>query len=203
MAIYTQQRKQKILSSHHKPEENRVDEIREDPLESGTDDNAPSDRRALARQHPAAATGAPAALHLFSGPAFTFPAASPVPHQPDDAIVSIDDERLLAPHFSGWIPGEIAAGRGPLLARLVDGVPVSICFCARRSDVAAEAGLETAPSFRGRGYAARVTAAWAAEVRAGGRIPLYSTAWDNQASRSVARKLGLTAYACMWSLHGP
>ncbi|MEZ4720114.1 MAG: GNAT family N-acetyltransferase, partial [Caldilineaceae bacterium] len=113
------------------------------------------------------------------------------------------DERLLAQHFSGWIPGEIAAGRSPLLARLVDGVPVSICFCARRSDVAAEAGLETAPSFRGRGYAARVTAAWAAEVRAGGRIPLYSTAWDNQASRSVARKLGLTAYACMWSLHGP
>ncbi|MCB1918396.1 MAG: DUF721 domain-containing protein [Candidatus Competibacteraceae bacterium] len=51
MAIYTQQMKQKILSSHHKPEEDRVDEIREDPLESGTDDNAPSDRRALARQH--------------------------------------------------------------------------------------------------------------------------------------------------------
>ena len=156
--------------------------------------------RALARQHAAAATGAPAALHLFSGPAFTFPAASPVPHQPDDAIVSIDDERLLAQHFSGWIPGEIAAGRGPLLARLVDGVPVSICFCARRSDVAAEAGLETAPSFRGRGYAAHVTAAWAAAVRAGGRIPLYSTAWDNQASQAVARKLALIAYAGTWSL---
>jgi len=53
------------------------------------------------------------------------------------------------------------------------------CFCARRSDAAAEAGLETAEAFRGRGFGPRVTAAWAWAIRATGRIPLYSTAWTN------------------------
>ena len=32
-----------------------------------------------------------------------------------------------------------------------DGDAVSVCFCARRSSAAAEAGLETAAAFRGRG----------------------------------------------------
>jgi predicted GNAT family acetyltransferase len=112
----------------------------------------------------------------------------------------VEDERLLAHRFRGWRLGELAEGRAPMLAVFEDGAAVSICFCARRSDVAAEAGLETALPFRGRGYAAHVTAAWALSVRATGLIPLYSTAWDNHASRAVARKLGLYAYAANWSL---
>jgi hypothetical protein len=87
-----------------------------------------------------------------------------------------------------------------MFAVFADDEPVSICFCARRSDVAAEAGLETAAPFRGRGYALHVTVAWALAVRATGRIPLYSTAWDNHASRTVARKLNLHPYASNWSL---
>lgn len=67
-------------------------------------------------------------------------------------------------------------------------------------DVAADAGLETAEAYRGRGFGAHVTAAWAAEIRASGRMPLYSTFWDNHASLAVARKLGLLAYASSWSL---
>lgn len=135
-------------------------------------------------------------LNLFAGPAFSFPDHIPQPNN----VQIIEDERLLTRHFRGWRPGELAEGRSPMLAVFVDGEPVSICFCARRSDVAAEAGLETASPFRGRGYAAHVTAAWALSVRATGRIPLYSTAWDNHASRAVARKLGLHAYAANWSL---
>ena len=43
-------------------------------------------------------------------------------------------------------------------------------------------------------HAAAVVAAWAAAVRASGRLPLYSTSWDNVASQGVARKLGLVLY---------
>jgi predicted GNAT family acetyltransferase len=66
--------------------------------------------------------------------------------------------------------------------------------------MAAEAGVETDAAFRGLGFAARVTAAWALAIRASGRIPLYSTSWSNTASLAVARKLGLTQYATDWSL---
>ena len=112
----------------------------------------------------------------------------------------VEDERLLQRNFRGWVAGEIAAGRAPVMAICEDGYPVSICFCARRADGAAEAGLETAAAWRGRGFGPRVTAAWACAVRASGRIPLYSTAWSNHASLTVARKLGLIAYASSWSL---
>lgn len=134
--------------------------------------------------------------HQSSGPAFTFPDA--LARATDVAVV--EDERLLEHNFLGWIPGEIAAGRSPVLAIVEGEYPVSVCFCARRSDAAAEAGLETAEAFRGRGFGPRVTAAWALAIRATGRVPLYSTAWTNDASLSVARKLGLVAFASIWNL---
>jgi hypothetical protein len=132
------------------------------------------------------------------GPAFEFPEAVGTP----EGVVAIHDEALLQPHFPGWVAGEIEAGASPVMAIVVDGRAVSACFCARRSPAAAEAGLDTAPAFRGRGYAARVTLAWAAAVRASGRTPLYSTAWTNASSLAVARKLGLTTYATDWSIDG-
>ncbi|HJU66701.1 MAG TPA: GNAT family N-acetyltransferase [Gemmatimonadaceae bacterium] len=130
------------------------------------------------------------------GPAFEFPGAIAGPAN----VVLVDDERLLEHNFRGWVPGEIAAGRWPVTAVLDDGYPVSICFSARSSDSAAEAGVETAQRFRGRGFGCRVTAAWALAVRASGRIPLYSTSWTNSPSLAVARKLGLIAYASSWTL---
>lgn len=132
----------------------------------------------------------------YGGPAFTFPATLPRAGE----VVVVEDEGRLERHFRGWIPGEIAAGRAPVLAVVAEGAPVSICFCARLSEVAAEAGLETAAPFRGRGLGPRVTAAWAEAIRASGRLPLYSTSWTNVASLAVARTLGLTAYASSWSL---
>jgi GNAT superfamily N-acetyltransferase len=140
-----------------------------------------------------------AKLVCFHGPAFTFPETDvALPRGPVAAVVS--DESVLHRHFRGWAPGEIAAGRAPVLALLEDGHAVSICFCARRSDAAAEAGLETAPAYRRRGFAKRVTAAWARAVRESGRAPLYSTSWNNVESLAVARRLGLTLYACDWSV---
>jgi hypothetical protein len=130
------------------------------------------------------------------GPAFEFPHAVATPSD----FLLVDDERALNVNFRGWVPGEIAAGCAPVMGIVVDGHPVSICFCARRSDVAAEAGVDTASAYRGRGYAARVTAAWALAMRASGRVPLYSTSWTNTASLAVARKLALVTYASTWSI---
>jgi hypothetical protein len=136
-----------------------------------------------------------APLRTFFGPAFSFP---DLPH-PDPDVVAVEDELLLAQHFTGWVPGEIAAGRAPVRA-IVQGAPISVCFCARLGASAAEAGVETAPAFRRHGFAARVTGAWAYAVRESGRIPLYSTSWSNEASLAIANKLGLTPYASDWSL---
>ena len=134
---------------------------------------------------------------VWSGPAFSFPDA--LPDLGDVAF--IDDLRPLERHLRGWVAEEIP-GCAPIVAVLEDGDVVSVCFSARRSEVAAEAGLETAEAFRGRGLAPRVTAAWALAVRASGRTPLYSTSWDNDPSLAVARKLRLQAYASNWSIHG-
>jgi hypothetical protein len=135
--------------------------------------------------------------HLgFSGPAFIFPDVL----QTTSDVFVVDDERSLERNFRGWKIGEIAAGRAPVLAIAEEGYPASICFCARRSDVAAAAGVETVASSRGRGFAPRVVAAWALAVRSTGRVPLYSSAWTNVASLAVARKLRLVPYATFWSV---
>jgi hypothetical protein len=137
-----------------------------------------------------------------SGPAFAFPEQL---EQPAGDAFDVADEAELSHHFSGWIPGEIGAGRGPVLAVRDDDVdggehPVSICFCARRSAAAAEAGVETAALFRGRGYAARAAIAWARRIRAEGLTPLYSTDWSNDASLAVARRLNLVPFAGDFSI---
>ena len=129
------------------------------------------------------------------GPVFTFPATLPVA----SGIVAITDLSQLERHFRGWRSDELP-GCSPILGIVEDGHAVSVCFCARRSDVAAEAGLETAVNFRGRGLAAQVAAAWAGAIRDSGRLPLYSTSWSNGASLAVARKLELSACGTDWNL---
>jgi GNAT acetyltransferase len=133
---------------------------------------------------------------VHSGPAFRFPETITLPSD----VVVVEDESLLERHFQGWVAGEIAAGRAPVMAILESGNLVSVCFCARHSNVAAEAGVETTARFRGRGFGPSVTAAWALAVRASGQIPLYSTEWSNEASLAVARELKLEVYATDWSI---
>jgi hypothetical protein len=133
---------------------------------------------------------------LRSGPAFGFPDEIA---RPTDVTV-VDRLELLERNFRGWIAAEIP-WCSPIVAVMDSGYPVSVCFCATKNSApAVEAGVETAATFRRRGFAARVTAAWACAIRSSGGVPLYSTDWSNAASLAVARKLGLVQYASDWSL---
>ena len=132
---------------------------------------------------------------IDSGPAFTFPENI----APPTGLVSLGDITPLLRYFRGWTETEIPE-RLPIIGIMEDGDAVSVCFCARRSEAAAEAGVETAEQFRGRGLGSRVAAAWAAAIRATGRLPIYSTSWSNKASLAVARKLALVPCASDWSL---
>ena len=152
--------------------------------------------------------------NIYFGPAFSFPDAlnhespwtpisrplrhsggsrNPVASLPEVVEISPSNAHLLSPEVA-WLADELNV-RAPVMAMVVDGASASVCFSARSSRDASEAGVETLPEHRGRRYAGAVTAAWAAAVRRQGRIPLYSTSWTNHASRRVAARLGLTQYA--------
>ena len=83
---------------------------------------------------------------------------------------------------------------------VADGVAVTACSSVRLTPQAAEAGLYTHADYRGRGYAADTVRCWAEAVRASGRIPLYSTSWENLASQAIARKLGAIQYGVDFSI---
>lgn len=132
---------------------------------------------------------------LESGPAFAFPDELPATGE----VELIERAEQLGAGFADL--GDELDARAPVVGVMKGDRAVSLCFCARRSDDAAEAGLQTLESHRGRGYASRVTSAWALALRTTGRTPLYSTAWTNVASRAVAGKLGLVAYASDWNIY--
>lgn len=146
----------------------------------------------------------------WAGPAYHFPETlyrdESALHERTVATLRVSsvepgEESVLARHFAEEIPS--LASRQPFFAALEEGCAVAICQSARpmggassglQPCVATEAGVATVASHRGRGLAARVVAAWAAEVVRVGGCPLYSTSWENLASRAVARKLGLVCY---------
>ena len=132
---------------------------------------------------------------MWSGPAWRFPDEIPAS---EHIVINVtpENEDLVRP----VLLDDDLPWRLPCLALVVDGRLASLCFSSRNTPIAAEAGVDTLEEFRGRGYAQAVVAAWARAVRAEGRIPLYSTSWDNLASRSVARKLGLVLYGADFSI---
>lgn len=164
----------------------RLEEIA-DRLAPGDDHRVPpatlaAVREALALQSPVAAE--------MAGPAYRFPAAIA---RPSDVVRLTDANRGLVRDTFPWLHDELADWQ-PCFAVVRDGAAVSVCFSARIDPTAAEADVETHPTFRGRGLAAAVTAAWGLAVREAGRIPLYSTGWENLASKGVARRLGLVVF---------
>jgi len=131
------------------------------------------------------------ASELWRGPAFTFP--DELPAAADNvAMLTQADTHRLHPDLAEWAID--FPDCQPAFAAFEDGVAVAICACARSGRGGAEAGVETAPGFRGKGYAPAATLAWARAIRDSGRVPFYSTSWENAASRAVARKLGLVLF---------
>ncbi len=126
-----------------------------------------------------------------AGPAFAFPAQMPAPSE-SVIWVTESNAEVLRPHLSAWLPDVKLSA--PLFALVVNGQAAAVCASVRITPQAHEAGVETAAAYRGRGYAAAVTCAWAQAVRAAGAEPLYSTSWENKASQAVARKLGLVQF---------
>ncbi|HEX5436683.1 MAG TPA: GNAT family N-acetyltransferase [Gemmatimonadaceae bacterium] len=122
-----------------------------------------------------------------AGPAFCCPLE--LPAGPETTRVTETNAHILQAHLPEWI--SVVPCWQPMFALTVDGQAVSLCCSVRLTARAHEAGVETAPDYRGRGYVGYVVAAWARAVRAQHRVPLYSTSWTNEASRAVARKLGL------------
>ncbi len=114
------------------------------------------------------------------------------PSPPEVIEISPSTSHLLRGEFA-WLADELTV-RGPVMAVVVDGAAVSVCFSARSTTAASEAGVETLPEHRGRRYAGAVTAAWAARIRRQGRTPLYSTSWTNHPSRRIAVRLSLIQY---------
>lgn len=127
---------------------------------------------------------------VWAGPAYHFPERPAAPK--GTVAVTSENEFLLNPFLEAWRP-DVAAGV-PCAASLHRGQAVSICCSVRVTGKAHEAGVETHPEYRGRGHGVRAVAAWAAMVAARRRIPLYSTSWENEASRRLAEKLGLRQF---------
>jgi hypothetical protein len=127
---------------------------------------------------------------VWQGPAWYFPDAIVPPN--DIATVAVSDLDLLSATFGGTVESWVDSH--PCMAVVEQETLAAVCFSARTSAAASEAGVETLAAFRGRGFASAATVAWANAIRELGRIPLYSTSWDNLASQGVARRLGLQLY---------
>lgn len=133
----------------------------------------------------------------WRGPAYVLP--DDLPRDDRAREVTADDSQEWAEAFP-WLAerfGELA----PVVVAFEAGQPASVCHSPRGSTgAAAEAGVETLARFRGRGLGTAAVACWARAVQRSGRLALYSTSWENAASRGVARRLGAHLYGEDWHL---
>jgi hypothetical protein len=146
------------------------------------------------------------ALRRKAGPSFVFPddvrhgAQVPIERSDTSDTAPLRDANPGNWHPVEWV--ELLDGRlGPWTMIVDGGRAVSICHTPKPVTArGAECGVWTDPAFRGRGYAAAVTAAWAAIVRPTGRHLFYSTDEGNASSRRVAGRLGLRLVGWLWRL---
>lgn len=126
----------------------------------------------------------------WTGPVYRF---TEFPKASGPAIVVTENNRDALQGGFEEFANELQTSQ-PFVALLENGRPVCVCRSVRITPEAHEAGVETLAEFRGNGFAKVVTLAWAHLVHAVGAVPLFSTSWDNTASRALARKLGLELF---------
>ena len=95
--------------------------------------------------------------------------------------------------WSTWGGPEELAAAGVAHGAFVAGRLVSIAVPFYLGTRHADLGVVTDPGFRGRGLSTRCAAAVAADVRARGLVPTWTTSPDNAASLAVAARLGFVA----------
>lgn len=125
---------------------------------------------------------------IWHGPAYRFTNKEST-SDPNVVVIDSMNMELLENHLGDWL--DDVRHRRPFVALLDGGSAVAVCASARMTAEAHEAGVETVPAYRGRGYAARVVSAWAKAVSLDNAEPMYSTSWDNLASQAVANTLKL------------
>jgi hypothetical protein len=123
------------------------------------------------------------------GLSYIFPDRPPL----DLSTTAVRLDASHAPLISRFDPGIILAGR-PVYGSIADGELASVCMSSREDNRSGEAWVYTRPAYRGRGYAAAATLAWAQALQAQGKVPFYSHKLSNVASAAVARRLGLIQY---------
>ncbi len=126
----------------------------------------------------------------YSGPTFEFP--EDLGAESDCVVVDASNCAVLSGGFDDIIP-EIRAVQ-PCVASLVGGRAAAVCQTVRQTPHAVEAGVLTLEAFRRQGHGCRAVRAWAACVRDEGCKPLYSTWWENEASRGLAASLQMRQY---------
>lgn len=127
---------------------------------------------------------------IWLGSAYWF--AHPVRDEGETLFIDAQNAHLLQRGLQEWIPD--MPYQQPAVALLVDGQAVAICASVRITEDAHEAGVETVPAHRQKGYAVKVVQAWARAVAELGVQPLYSLSNENLASIKVAHRLGLAKF---------
>ncbi|MEM9951695.1 MAG: GNAT family N-acetyltransferase [Chloroflexota bacterium] len=129
------------------------------------------------------------------GPAYRLPESTPTEKT---VLITPKNRDVLRANFAYGI--REFDDINPIVVYVVDGDAVAICFCARRTNFGAEAGVYTVEAYRGNGYAPLVVRDWSIAIHQTNRLPLYSTSHHNLASQAVANKLGAIQYGTDFSL---
>lgn len=107
-----------------------------------------------------------------------------LPAKDEDVVcLSRHDSRAKAFGFDGLEENIYAIER--------NGVLVSACVSTRENDRCGEAWVYTNPEYRYQGLARKVVNAWARDLKNTGKVPFYSHNIENEASASLAKRLGL------------
>ena len=112
--------------------------------------------------------------------------------QPTKSI-GADAESMLNGDLAPWRPD--LEHRSPFVVALEDSEAAAVCASVRITDAAHQAGLETKPSQRRRGYGSAAVRRWTNEVLDLGALPIYSTSRQNLASQKLAKALGYQLFA--------